>query len=314
MPYLLFLFICLVWGGSFILMDRALLAFGPVAIGWGRMLGGAVTLALWCTLQRRWVRITPRAWGHLTLVALLANGVPYVLQPYVMRRAGEHAYFGLMITLVPIATILVSIPMLRVRPSPRQLVGVLGGLACAALIVFDGSQRGMDLATVLLALVVPLSYAVGNTYIKWRLDALPAAPMSALFLGVGAALLTPLLLAPHWLAQAGLAGPAEPQQWPLAIGALLLLGIVGTGAAILAFIHLIKTQGPLFAGMVTYVVPMVALVWGQYDAERLTKLQLAAVAGVLAMVALVQWGAARPPAAPTRRRSAQGDAPPTGRS
>ncbi len=57
---------------------------------------------------------------------------------------------------------------------------------------------------------------------------------------------------------------------------------------------LIKTQGPLFAGMVTYVVPVLALFWGQYDSERLTPLQLAAITGVLIMVALVQWGAADP--------------------
>jgi len=71
---------------------------------------------------------------------------------------------------------------------------------------------------------------------------------------------------------------------------------VSTGIALLLFVQLIKNQGPLFAGMVTYVVPVLALLWGQFDGERLTSLQVGAIGGVLAMVALVQWGTiARPP-------------------
>ena len=44
MPYLSFLYICLIWGASFILMDRAALALGPVSIALGRLLGGAAVL------------------------------------------------------------------------------------------------------------------------------------------------------------------------------------------------------------------------------------------------------------------------------
>ena len=89
-----------------------------------------------------------------------------------------------------------------------------------------------------------------------------------------------------------LGGPAEPQDWPLAITAMVILSIFGTGIGILLFVQLIKNQGPLFAGMVTYVIPVLALFWGQFDKERLTTTQLLAIAGVLAMVAFVQWGAA----------------------
>lgn len=44
MPYLWFALICAVWGGSFILMKKAALAFSPVAVGMGRALGGAAIL------------------------------------------------------------------------------------------------------------------------------------------------------------------------------------------------------------------------------------------------------------------------------
>jgi drug/metabolite transporter (DMT)-like permease len=293
-PYLAFLFICLCWGTSFILMDRAGEAFGPAAIGAGRMIGGATTLALYCLATRKWIKLSQTDWLQLALVAALANAWPYVIQPYVMQQAGEHGFFGMMVTLVPIATILAAGLMLEQWPTPRQWIGVVGGLLCAALIVSDGSARGMQPWLLALAMSTPISYAFGNTFMKWKLSHLPTAQLSTLFLGLGALFVLPALLPPVERALQ-LNGPESPRQWSLAVTSLIALGVGSTGVAILAFVHLIQTQGPLFAGMVTYVVPMIALVWGQFDGERLTARQLAAITGVLAMVALVQWGAAKPP-------------------
>ncbi|MEM8943592.1 MAG: DMT family transporter [Planctomycetota bacterium] len=291
MPYLSFFYICLVWGASFILMDRAALALGPVSIALGRLLGGALLLGIvwWWSGPR--VRISRSDWGHIFVVALLANSLPFVIQPYTMIQAGEHAYFGMMVALVPLATILVSIPMLGKWPTSRQLVGVLGGMACMYFAVQDGTARGISTWLLALALSVPIIYALGNTYVKWKLSHLPALPVTTLFLAMGGLLLLPLQLSPSLLAATELGGPAEPQSWPVAVAALVVLSVFGTGIGILLFVKLINGQGPLFAGMVTYVIPMLALLWGQLDKELLTTTQLLAIVGVLAMVALVQWGA-----------------------
>ncbi len=293
MPYLAFLFICFVWGSSFILMDRASHALGPVSIAVCRLLGGAAVLAVYWFWKRERVSISWTDWGHIFVVAVLANSLPFVIQPYTMIQAGEHAYFGMMVALVPLATILVSVPMLNLWPTRRELVGVLGGMACMALAVYDGSERGIAPGLLLLALAVPVVYAVGNTYVKWKLDHLPALPLTVLFLALGGVLLLPLQFSPETLTEWKLADPVEPYDWPLAIASIVFLSAVGTGVAILLFVQLIKSQGPLFAGMVSYVVPVLALFWGQFDKERLTPLQLLAIGGVLAMVGLVQWGAAK---------------------
>jgi drug/metabolite transporter (DMT)-like permease len=165
-------------------------------------------------------------------------------------------------------------------------------MACLVVAVYDGFQRDISPVLIALALSVPISYAVGNTYIKWKLDHMPPLVLAIYFLGIGGLLLLPLQFAPGTLSALNLSAPVEPHDWPLAIASIAFLSIVGTGLAILLFIQLVKHQGPLFAGMVTYVVPVLALVWGQYDNEKLTASQLTAIAGVLAMVALVQWGAA----------------------
>jgi drug/metabolite transporter (DMT)-like permease len=293
-PYLAFLFICLTWGASFILMNRASHALGPVDVAIGRMALGAATLAVYCAVTKHWGRFQLRDLVELSIVSALANSWPYVVQPYVMHQAGEHGFFGLMVAFVPLATIAASIPILGVWPTPRQFLGVIGGLACAALIMWDGAERGISPGLLALSISTPITYAFGNIYIKWRFTHLPSAPFTAVFLALGAAVLVPLEFMPGLLTRLRLSAPPTPHNWPQALASLAFLGIVGTGIAIVLFVYLVKTQGPLFAGMVTYVVPMLALVWGQYDGERLTAAQLASIAGVLAMVALVQWRAAVP--------------------
>ena len=78
-----------------------------------------------------------------------------------------------------------------------------------------------------------------------------------------------------------------------AVAALALLGIVGTGLTTFVFNKLIQDHGPLFAGMAMNLVPLGAVLLGWLDAEQVTWPQLAALVGIVAMVTLVQFRAAR---------------------
>jgi hypothetical protein len=49
--------------------------------------------------------------------------------------------------------------------------------------------------------------------------------------------------------------------------------------------------------MVTYVLPVLNLLWGRYDHELITLREVTAMAGVLGTVALVQFGAGHPSSA-----------------
>jgi len=274
-------------------MERATHAFGPVGVGIGRLLGGAVVLALVWWVQRRRHRVAAQDIARIAGVALVGTALPFVIQPYCLGQGFGHSYFGMMVGLTPLATVMVSVPMLGVWPTARQLAGVVGGFVCMVLLVQDGTARGMSRGLVALALTVPLSYALGNTYLKWKLSHIHAVPLTALLLATAAGWLAPLELVPGALTQLGLAGPSQPDDWPTALAALVVLGIVGTGVAVLLFIHLVVKEGPLFAGMVTYVVPTLALMWGALDGETITERQLAAMTGVLTMVGLVQFGGRR---------------------
>ena len=103
-----------------------------------------------------------------------------------------HSFFGTMVAAIPLLTILVSVPMLGVRPTGRELFGVLGGLACIFLLVEDGVHRGMSPGLLALTLIIPLSSALSNTFIKWQLPHVPAAPLTTMLLVVAGLALVPL--------------------------------------------------------------------------------------------------------------------------
>jgi drug/metabolite transporter (DMT)-like permease len=289
--HLAFIFCCLVWGSTFILLERVTHVFGPVEIGIWRMLSGAAVVGAVWWKQRGQFRLEPKDWAYMAIAALAFTAPPQVIQAYVLAQGFGHSFFGTMVAAIPLLTILVSIPMLGIKPSPRELVGVLGGLVCMWLLVEDGVHRGMSWGLLALTFVIPLSSALSNTFIKWKLPHVPAAPLTAILLVAASFALLPLQLSTPALEAMHITGPANAAVTPTAMVYLLLLGVVGSGLSTMVFIWMILKRGPLFAGMTTYVVPVLALLWGTVDHETISPQQMLAIAGVLSMVALVQSGA-----------------------
>ncbi|MFM8250292.1 MAG: DMT family transporter [Planctomycetota bacterium] len=285
MPYLIFLSICFVWSISFILMKKAGLVLSPAAIAAWRVIGGGAVLGLlWLGRDRCW-NVRPRDWLGLLVVAGAGCGWPYYIQPWLIARNGS-AFMALMVSFVPLLTILISVPLLRVTPSVRQTVGVCGALVCLACLMWDGQRRSVPLRDIFLALTVPLCYATANVVIRKWLSHL--APLLVTLLGFA---LSGLLLGPVASFAPGPDGGTSADEVK-AYAALAFLSIVGTGIATFFFNKLIREQGPLFAGMTTNIVPLGAVLFGWLDKEHVSAIQILALFGILAMVTLVQFRAA----------------------
>jgi drug/metabolite transporter (DMT)-like permease len=288
MPYVLFLLICTIWGGSFLLMKKATLVFSPISIGAWRVTGGVAALAIVWLIHRQPLGWRRRDAFSMALVILVGYAWPYCVQPWLIAQHGS-AFIGMTVSFTPLFTILASVPMLHVVPHPRQTLGVLGALCGLALLMSEGFSRQVPAAHLLLAASVPFGYALVNVWIRRRLTHVPPLTMSLVSMGLAAALLQALAL---WSPSPIPPGPSA--FWP-AVLSLLVLGVLGTGLAMFWFNKLIHDRGPLFAGMVTNLVPAGAVVWGWLDQEQVTVRQLVALAIILPMVALVQFGAPRPP-------------------
>ena len=289
MPYLWFSVICFIWGSSFILMKRAMACLSPIGVGAGRAIGGALVLGLIFFILRQRSTLRRSDMIPLGLVVVLGFVWPHSLQPEMVARHGG-AFVGMTVGFTPLMTILVSIPILGVWPTMRQVVGVIGALACLSLLMLDYGRHSVPITDILLTFSVPLTYSIANSVIRRSLQHLPPLELTMVCLMAAGAVLVPLALAVQNHR------PANPESIGSALLAVATLGIVGTGIATFLFNRLVQEQGPLFAGMTTNMVPIGAVLWGGADGEAISLLQMVALLGILIMVTFVQT-------APRKRQS-----------
>jgi len=224
--------------------------------------------------------------------------VPFTIQPALVVRIGSGT-LGMFIGFVPLATIAVSIPMLKIYPSRLQLIGVFGALLSLAVLMIDRMRWDVSPWDLVLAMTVPLLYATANTIVRRSLADVPPLEMVSLSLIGASLILSPALRLPQIAADI----PARTVQ--LSTLSLVLLGVLSTGTASVMFNRLIRERGPLFAGMTNNLVPVGAVIAGWLDAERVSLLETVALAGVVTMVALVQF-ASRPVLAEASERERGG--------
>ncbi len=307
MPYFRFALLCLIWGSSFLLMKRAGAGLSPWAIGAGRVLTGMCTLLVisqWARLNgpssakppansvaQTFLsgRVARSQWPALLGVMLMGYAIPYSTQPLFISRTGSSSLAAMGVGFTPLFTLVFSIPILGIRPTLKQTLGVLGALVCLLLLLVDSAERSLAPVDMLLLFSTPLLYALANIWMRMSLADVPPIVLTTICLGISGLLLLPLactMPAPPGFSTAVL---------PLSVGCLIVLGIFGTGLGMLLFNQLVQEQGPLFAAMVTNLTPIGAVLLGWADAERVTSLQSIALAGVVACVAVVQWGALTAP-------------------
>lgn len=260
-------------------MKKASLAFGPISIGALGTLGGA--MILWAAFRfhkNPWELKISHIPAILT-VALFGYVWPFSLQPFLIEKTG-HGFIGMMVSFVPLLTILVSIPILKVFPSRLQVVSVVAGIFCIGLIMADGVDRNVSFSSLCLAITVPLFYAVANSIIRKCFQKIPVFQLVAVLMSVSGIMLMPFALAFEEI--------TIDENFQLALWSMAILAIIARGFATLLFYTLIKEKGPLFAGLVTYVVPVIALLWSWLDREQITLKQSFALGGILLIVVVVQ--------------------------
>ena len=81
--------------------------------------------------------------------------------------------------------------------------------------------------------------------------------------------------------------PFNDKQILVSTLASFVLGVMGTAVASIFFYMLVKRAGTLFASMVTYGIPFIAVLWGVWYGEQVTLLQIGSLGIILSGVYLV---------------------------
>ena len=284
LAWLLLTCMALVWGSSFIMMKKALVVFTVQQVASGRIFFAFLFFLPFMVVQIRQAEVR-QALRHRWL-ALLGSGVlGFLIPAFLFAEAGAHissALSGTLNSLSPLFVLLLGVLVFAQRFRANQVWGIMLGFVGSLILVFFGgngsfSVNGYALLVVLATLMYGANTNLIAKYIA-HLPALVATPWTFAFIGPIAGV---VLLSGDFISRATQPGVWEP------LGAILFLGILASGITSVLFIRVVQLASGVFAASVTYLIPVVAIVWGLFDGETIHVYQYLGLTISLAGIYLV---------------------------
>lgn len=252
----------LIWGSSYILMKRGLESYPAKQVAALRI--GISFLFLSPIVILRFRKVKKENIKYFILAGLLGSGIPAFLFTEAQRGI-DSQIAGILNSVAPLFTLIVGVIFFRFSTKWYNVLGVFIGLAGAVglLSVGDGASFGNNFGFGIYIIIATILYATNINLVKIFLkntDALTITGFAFLFIGI------PCLL----YLFAGTDFVSRTQELPGAwksLGYIIILAGLGTAVAGIMYNYLIKISSILFVASVTYVIPIVAIMWGMVDGE-----------------------------------------------
>ena len=277
----LLILLALIWGTSFILMKKGLVVFTPGELGSIRVAAASLFLLPIALVQMRELK-------RSHYLKLFASGLMGIFFPAFLFALAQtqlaSSVTGIMNSLTPIFTLIIGVFFFQQKFRNQSIIGILIGLLGTVILILansGGRIEGVNLYALLVILAC-VFYATNLNFIKYRITDLNALTITSVSL---------MLIGP--LALVYLFGFTEFTEklshgegaWT-AFGFILLLGFMSTSLATVLFNKLVKISSPLYTSSVTYLIPVVAVLWGVFDNEQLFVGHIAGMAAIIGGVYL----------------------------
>jgi len=265
----------LVWGSSFILIKKGLVGLTDYQLGSLRIV--LTSIFLFSVGFKSIRQIEKKHWIWIVISGLVSSFFP----PFLFAMAQNHidsAVASILNSLTPLATVVLGIIMFKILSSRRQIWGVLIGLVGTILLILAGADFNPDQNYWYSGLIIiaTIGYAINVNIIKKYLSDISAlAVTTGNFIVVFLPALIILYLTGFFETI------LENEEMQLSFFYVAILSLVGTAIAKVIFNKLVQIASPVFASSVTYLMPIVAVMWGVFDGERFGVLQVLAAAIIL---------------------------------
>ncbi len=272
------------WGASFLFI-KVLVDAGvaPAGVSAGRSTLGALTLLPLAWRVRDQFPRSRRTWGALAALGFINFAFPWTLFSFAAQHSPSGAS-SVVNALQPIWSAIFALALLKSdRMSGGRIAGLMLGFGGVFVLMgqdmLDADREGM--AAILLMATATACYAFSGVFISRWLKHVKPLPLAASQITFCAIYLIPVaLLTGAYSEMDATAGP---------IASLLLLGGLGSGIAIVAFMWLIQEAGPVRAAVVTYLMPPVGVFLGWLVLDEAIGWNLIlGLAFIISGVALVQ--------------------------
>ncbi len=286
LQWTLLLTLGMIWGASFLGVEKALTGFAPITIAALRIALAAVILTFASFAMGIGLPRDRRTWLFAFGMGLFSNAIPFTLLSWGQQHV-TSGYAGITMAVVPLLVLPLShflIPGMRLTP-----IKTLGfGIGFIGVVVLIGPAQilqsgGGDIENIarIACITASMCYAIGAVITRLAPKG-EAMAFSAAALIAGSIVALPIALSVEGL-----------PSWPAAPALLgqLYLGIFPTALATIMLVFIVKTAGPPFLSLVNYQVPIWAVIIGMVVLkEDLPGSFLWALGLILAGLAVSQLG------------------------
>ncbi|MGB1168553.1 MAG: DMT family transporter [Flavobacteriaceae bacterium] len=273
--------LAIIWGSSFILIKKSLIGLTPIQLGALRtFIAGIFVLLIGSNSLKK---IKKFQWKYIIVSSLLGTLFPAFFFAFAITGI-DSSVASILNSLTSLNALIVGTLFFGVVFKRVQLFGVLIGLAGTIILIMESSSLNpnQNYWYAVFVLTASLGYAFNVNIIKKYLSDISAMSITA---GHFILLIFPVFLI---LIFSGFFTSVEfTPQTNSSLIYLIILSVVGTGLAKIMFNKLIQISSPVFSTSVAYLIPVVAIIWGFVDGEKVSYLQLLAGIIILAGIYIV---------------------------
>ena len=267
--WLLLIVLAIIWGSSPILIKKALIKLDPFEIGALRLT--LASFVLFPFLAKNLKEIRSKDYFILFVSGVVGNVLPYFLYPIAQTKI-DSATSGVLTSLTPFFALIVGVVFYKLKATKNNIIGlIIGFLGTSLLILFSGKAGGFTVDLFgLFVVAATLLYGINLNLVKYHLNHLrPITITSFSIVSILPITIYILLYSTPFLSHV-----SDFKNYSLEFGYVFILGVLGTSIATIVFYNLIKIKDTVFASMVTYLMPVVAIIFGVIDGEIINAVQL----------------------------------------
>jgi drug/metabolite transporter (DMT)-like permease len=250
------LVLSMIWGISFLLIKIAGSSFPPVWLACLRLLlGGTVLFFVLKAMKRKMFSRAKLPW--LVLQGLIGSALPFTFFA-LGEQTINSSLAGVLNATTPCFAALIGVLLGDSSLNSRRILGVGLGLvgvmiAVSGSLQLEGSLLGVTVLTIASILYAVVPY-IAKRFLK-GVDSLAIAFGQVMSAGI---MLIPFLAF------------SSPGMITLpAIGALVSLGVFGSGIAYALFYNVLPRISATQASSITYVIPIWSILWGAIAGEHI---------------------------------------------
>ena len=259
--WIILLLLSVIWGSSFILMKKSLLGFNYIEVACFRLIIAFLCFVPWLHVSLK--KLTLKNVIPLLIVSIIGTVIPAVLFALAQTQLGS-ALSGMLNGLTPVFTLIIGVCFFKTCAYIQQYLGLIICFVGTYILLGSSDNLINDTQFTILIIIATICYALSINTIKFLLN-----NIKALDIAVITSFFSAILPTLYIFSTGIINNIMKISNNTKSFFFITILGLLGTSIAIVLFNKLIKQSSALFASTTTYFIPIVAIIWGIIDQEKI---------------------------------------------